>query len=189
MWVRWKVGPPKAGKWQVIYFFQSHKDSQRWHAFLTCHPPPVHPQVLSLLGINKSHMHTYCTDTPKWSMHTDSHTQRYCQIFSHWFKVVTFPPDYLPSLPLLYSISSHLHNEWTQDPLLVPEIKCACYYGRKHSFHVWTVQCALFQLHNMHAKVSSKQLHVTEERQADHCCLKIRTFCIIEQGMNTGVSW
>lgn len=35
------------------------------------------------------------------------------------------------------------------------------------------------------SKFPPKQLRVIEERLADHYCLKIKTFCIIEQGRST----
>lgn len=38
-------------------------------------------------------------------------------------------------------------------------------------------------VHHSHIKVSPKQLCVIEERLADHYCLKIKTFCIIEVGV------
>lgn len=41
------------------------------------------------------------------------------------------------------------------------------------------------KVHHLQIKVSPEMLRVIEERLADHYCLKIKTFCIIEQGTNT----
>lgn len=137
MWMRWKVGPPKAGKWQVIYFSVTGELTE-----VTCiyHPPPgTCPPTVFLSFMNRLTTWVDVAQVQPGNVHTNPqiHSHTDVNYRSHWFKVITFAPDYLLPLPLPlplplhYSTSRYLHNEWTWDTLLGTEIKHDCYYGRK----------------------------------------------------------
>lgn len=70
---------------------------------------------------------------------------------------------------------------------LRPEIKCACCCGRKRSFHVWTnvevrPRGEGENPHHLLNKSHPSSCASLKKGLADHCCLKIKAFCVIVQG-------